>query len=80
MNTSAEFLSYLATLLGPAGIRTSPEDTQPYATDWRRRYSGTPLAVVFPRSTYEVAEIVKAANQFGEIGRASCRERVFVPV
>jgi FAD/FMN-containing dehydrogenase len=65
MNPSAEFLSRLASLLGPAGIRTSPEDTQPYATDWRRRYSGTPLAVVFPRSTHEVAEIVKAAYQFG---------------
>jgi FAD/FMN-containing dehydrogenase len=65
MNPSAEFLSHLATLLGPAGIRTSLEDTQPYATDWRGRYSGTPLAVVFPRSTHEVAETVKAANQFG---------------
>jgi FAD/FMN-containing dehydrogenase len=52
-------------LLGPSGLRTLPDDTRPYATDWRGRYSGTPLAVVFPRSTQEVAAVVKAADQYG---------------
>jgi FAD/FMN-containing dehydrogenase len=41
------------------------EDTQSYATDWRGRYTGLPLAVVFPGNTEEVAAVVKAANQFG---------------
>ena len=31
----------------------------PYATDWRKRYFGKPLAVVKPASTAEVAAVVK---------------------
>ncbi|MBM3376538.1 MAG: FAD-binding oxidoreductase [Betaproteobacteria bacterium] len=60
-----QFLSEVQALLGPSGLRTLPEDTRPYATDWRGRYSGNPLAVVFPRSTLEVAGVVKAADQCG---------------
>nr|UOZ96656.1 putative FAD-linked oxidoreductase [Cupriavidus sp.] len=61
---ATQFLSEVEALLGPSGIRTSSEDTRPYATDWRGRYVGTPLAVVFPRSTQEVAAVVQAANRF----------------
>lgn len=41
------------------------EPAAPYSSDWRGRYSGKALAVVFPTDTRQVAEIVKlcAANQ-----------------
>ncbi len=35
------------------------EAATPYCTDWRGRYSGTALAVVFPSSTCQVSEVVK---------------------
>jgi FAD/FMN-containing dehydrogenase len=41
------------------------ESAVPYCTDWRGRYSGNALAVLFPAATQQVAEIVQlcAANQ-----------------
>ncbi len=36
------------------------EDAKPYLTDWRKRYSGKALAVVFPRTTAALQSIVKA--------------------
>lgn len=41
------------------------ESAAPYCTDWRGRYSGDALAVVFPSNTGQVAEVVRlcAANQ-----------------
>jgi len=35
------------------------EPAAPYCTDWRGRYSGNALAVVFPSNTRQVAEMVK---------------------
>lgn len=36
------------------------QDAQPYLTDWRKRYTGKALAVVFPRTTAALQSIVKA--------------------
>ncbi|MGH6622400.1 MAG: FAD-binding oxidoreductase [Burkholderiaceae bacterium] len=38
---------------------TDPNDTAPYLTDWRRRFTGRALAVVRPGSTAEVAAVVR---------------------
>jgi FAD/FMN-containing dehydrogenase len=46
-------------IVGPAGLITEPQEFASYATDWRRRYLGRPLAVVKPASTTEVAEVVR---------------------
>ena len=54
------FLDEIRSIVGPAGLITSPQEFAPYATDWRRRYVGLPLAVVKPGSTAEVAQVVRA--------------------
>ena len=53
----------LSAIAGNDGVLTG-EPAAPYCTDWRGRYSGNALAVVFPSDTQQVAETVKlcAAN------------------
>jgi FAD/FMN-containing dehydrogenase len=58
-----ELIERIRTIVGPAGLIDSPADAEPYATDWRRRYRGRPLAVVKPASTAEVAGVVRACAQ-----------------
>jgi (R)-2-hydroxyglutarate---pyruvate transhydrogenase len=38
-------------------------DTEPFATDWLRQYRGSPRAVVRPRTTDEVAEVLRLCNR-----------------
>ncbi len=52
----------LTSLLGQPHVLTGP-DTARYAHDWMGNYHGTPLAVVRPANTAEVAATVKLAAQ-----------------
>jgi glycolate oxidase len=54
----------LAALLGPRGYLSRPEDLALYEYDGSIE-KGRPDLVVFPRTTEEVAAIVKAAREFG---------------
>jgi len=56
------FLDEIRIIVGPAGLITSPQEFAPYATDWRKRYVGKPLAVVRPASTAETAQVVRACS------------------
>jgi FAD/FMN-containing dehydrogenase len=56
-------LERLRQIVGDAGLITGPADWAQYATDWRRRYTGRPLAVVRPASTAEVAAVVRACAE-----------------
>jgi D-lactate dehydrogenase (cytochrome) len=56
-------LERLSRIVGDAGLLTSPGDCAPYATDWRKRYAGRPLAVVKPGSTAQTAEVVRACAE-----------------
>ena len=56
-------LEQIRAIVGPAGLLTAAEDFPPYANDWRKRYSGRPLAVVKPASTGEVAQVVRACAE-----------------
>ena len=49
----------LHALVGEPGLITAAQDIAPYATDWRKRYFGKPLAVVKPASTAEVAAVMR---------------------
>jgi D-lactate dehydrogenase (cytochrome) len=53
------FLEEIRAIVGAAGLITAPEGVAQYATDWRKRYVGRPLAVVRPASTEEVARVVR---------------------
>lgn len=50
-------------VVGPAGLTTGTDESAAYATDWRKRYFGKPLAVVRPASTAEVAQVVRACAE-----------------
>ena len=54
-----QLIEQLKAIVGNAAVITDPQDAAPYATDWRKRYFGNPLAVVKPASTAEVAAVVK---------------------
>jgi FAD/FMN-containing dehydrogenase len=55
----APLLARLSAIVGPAHVLTAPDETRSYAVDWRKRYSGRPLAVVRPATTAEVAAVVE---------------------
>ena len=58
-NTIDTFLQECSDLLGPKGFTRIPEDIEPWATDWRGRYTGSALALASPASTAEVSALVK---------------------
>ncbi len=59
-----DILDAFISTVGSEAVLTG-DSAKPYCTDWRGRYSGNALAVLFPSSTQQVSEIVKlcAANQ-----------------
>ncbi|MFN5542076.1 MAG: FAD-binding oxidoreductase [Betaproteobacteria bacterium] len=59
MSTAATLVDDIKKIVGVHAVLTTPADTAPYLTDWRRSYTGTALAVVRPANTNEVAEVVK---------------------
>ena len=59
----ATLLARLATAVGPAHVLTAREDIEPFVVDWRGRYRGAAHAVVRPRSTAEVADVVRTCAE-----------------
>jgi FAD/FMN-containing dehydrogenase len=49
--------------LGPKAVVTDPKEIEPWVSDWRGRVHGTTPALLAPRSTEEVAEIVRLAAE-----------------
>jgi len=56
---AAELIEQLAAVVGREHVLLGEHDQEPYAVDWRRKYFGRPLAVVRPKSTEEVAKVVR---------------------
>ncbi|CAN0619927.1 D-lactate dehydrogenase (Cytochrome) [Burkholderia multivorans] len=65
MNSFEAFVSACRQAIGDAYVMTDPHDTEPFLTDWRRRYKGTACAVLKPANTGEVAALVKLAGAHG---------------
>ncbi|HEY5365110.1 MAG TPA: FAD-binding oxidoreductase [Casimicrobiaceae bacterium] len=55
----ATFVASLAAIAGAANVLTAHADVEPFVNDWRGRYHGAAVAVVRPKSTDEVAAIVR---------------------
>ena len=60
-----DLLTALRDALGDEHVLTEAADVAAYAVDWRGAYGGTPLAVVRPASTAEVAAVVGLAHDAG---------------
>ncbi|WP_428629266.1 FAD-binding oxidoreductase [Sphingopyxis sp.] len=56
---SKPFLDQLAGLLGPKGFTIDADTMAPWLTDWRGKYTGRAAAMLSPRSTEEVAAVVR---------------------
>jgi FAD/FMN-containing dehydrogenase len=53
-----EMINLLCAIVGTGNVLTG-EAAAPHCTDWRGRYSGKALAVVFPSDTQQAADVVK---------------------
>lgn len=62
---STELLDQLTTLLGPRGVITDSDDIAPWLTDWRGRWTGRAEAIIAPKTTDEVAAVVRLAGAHG---------------
>ncbi len=58
-------LERLRAIVGPQGLLTDPQDTEPYTQDWRGIYKGETAAVVRPANTEEVAAVMKLCAETG---------------
>ncbi len=56
------FIDQLNQILERKYILTEDHDKAPFLTDWRKRYTGKALAIVLPRTSKEVAQIVKLCS------------------
>ena len=69
----SSLISALSSVVGPDSVLTQPEDLVPYSFDGTAALKERPSAVVFPRSTAQVAECVRlaAANRTPIVTRGS---------
>jgi FAD/FMN-containing dehydrogenase len=58
MLSNPRLLAAIAAITGSDAVLTG-EAAAPYCKDWRGRYSGAAVAVVFPSDTQQVSEVVK---------------------
>jgi glycolate oxidase len=65
MSLPPSALSTLTSIVGVEGLVVSPEDLIPYSFDGTAALKGRPEAVVFPRTTAQVAECVRVAAASG---------------
>ena len=59
---SGSVINSLKAIVGAAGLKTAPRETQPFLTDWHGRYEGAAIAVVMPADTGQVSRVMALAN------------------
>ncbi|MDQ2148396.1 FAD-binding oxidoreductase [Alcaligenaceae bacterium C4P045] len=60
-----DLIGGLSHLVGEAGVIRDPADQSPYLRDWLGRYEGRTPVVVRPRTTTEVAAVMRLCHQTG---------------
>jgi FAD/FMN-containing dehydrogenase len=63
--SSSRVVQALQQVLDPGQLSRDPADLQFYGRDWTRFIEPNPLAVVFPRSTEQVRDVVRIAGELG---------------
>jgi FAD/FMN-containing dehydrogenase len=58
-------LARLAAIVGDAHVVVEPADLAPYLVDWRGQWKGAAMAAVRPRTSAEVASVVRACREAG---------------
>ena len=58
-----QILSRLQQIVGEDKVKTDAESLETFGKDWTKIYAPKPLAIVFPKTTEEVSDVVKAANE-----------------
>ncbi len=56
-------ISRLQGIVGPDKVKTDAESLETFGKDWTKIYPPKPTAIVFPKTTEQVADIVKLANE-----------------
>jgi glycolate oxidase subunit GlcD len=60
----ANALEQMAKIVTPAGVKTDPSSLSSYGVDWTKDFKPAPSAIVFPRSTNDVQQIIQVcANE-----------------
>jgi len=62
---SAAFIDGLARSLGSSQVSTDPGDLEAYGRDWTRIFPPAPSALVRPRTTAEVSEVLRECHRAG---------------
>ncbi|GAA6179559.1 FAD-binding oxidoreductase [Shimia sp. NS0008-38b] len=66
MRSPEELLARLEEVVGSSYVMMGgAELATPYGTDWTGQYSAMPFAVVRPKNTLEVAEVIKLCRSYG---------------
>jgi FAD/FMN-containing dehydrogenase len=63
VNPHSEFIEQCQKIIGIANVLTSDFDKKPFLHDWSKRYSGNAITVLKPKTTEEVAALVKLCSQ-----------------
>ncbi len=62
---SSRFLEEVIEVTGANGLLVEESDVEPYFTDWRKRWRSEALGVAFPKSTAQVADLVRLCRVHG---------------
>lgn len=63
--SDTDFLKACRDAIGAAHVLTGADDMAPFLTDWRKRYTGSALAVLQPASADETAALVRHCARHG---------------
>jgi len=55
-------VKFFKSIVGESGVLTSPNDTQPFNTDWMHKFKGKGSVVLRPKTTEQVSALMKYCN------------------